>query len=65
MIDIITHPYVPEKLTLAFAFYEDGEWLRIECPGVPDRYLPKRTAKVILAWIGQQSVKEKSSLIIV
>jgi hypothetical protein len=64
MIDIITKPFVPEKLKLAFSFYEDGEWLRIECPGVADRYLPKRTAKALLEWIGLNSVKEKSEVIV-
>jgi hypothetical protein len=60
---MITQPFQPSKPVLTF--YEDGQWIRIECDSVEDRYLPWKTGKALLEWIGQNSVSQKSDIIVV
>lgn len=45
-------------------FYEEGDWLRIEVPGKPTRYLPKLIAMKLLFKIGQHAVTQRSNIIV-
>jgi hypothetical protein len=59
---------IPNRIQLSkpvMEFYEDGDWLRIETQGKPDRYIRKESARKLLALFGSKSVKEKSDLLIV
>ena len=58
-------PALFEPAKPVLTFYEDGAWLRIECKDMEDRYLPWRSGKELLKWIGENSVSQKSDLIIV
>jgi hypothetical protein len=45
-------------------FFEDGEWLRIECPGHKTRYLNKKYACELLRQIGLHAVTLKSDIVV-
>jgi hypothetical protein len=59
---------IPAKLIYplkpVMTFYEDGDWLRIESQDGSVRYLHKQPAEDLLRWMGMQSQKEKSELVI-
>jgi hypothetical protein len=64
MTNLYTGPKSFTPVQPVMTFWEDGDWLRIQSQDGSVRYLHKHPASDLLRWIGFESQKEKSELVL-